>query len=433
MSKFLNFFSRKDIRNATVGGVAVKFGSTLFTLLNGILLARYLSLEWFGYYVIVISTVALLSIPITLGMPSLITRYVSKYVVYNDYASIKGLLVKTNQIAGCAVLIVYTVLAITYFLWWKRFDAVLVETLLCGLLLLPLLGFGALRSAALRGLKLIVLADFPDTLFRNGAFFISIAVCILSGISLTPQRAILLNILVSAFAFVIGFFLLRKNILLQIQPIKALFHTAEWVKQTIPFTINSGIVILKSKLLTYILAIFGSIEAVALFDVAMRGASFVSFILDALNQAISPFASSAFERRNMPALQRIIKKMSRIIFAISLPVALIFIIGGKPLLIFIFGSEYEFAYVPLVILCIGQLISAMTGSVGLVLSMSGHQAVFSNSNIFFLVISIIASIPFVIHCGVIGAALVYSGVLILQNVMLLYIVWNKMRINTTIF
>ena len=433
MSRLFKFFSKKDIRSASIGGVSVKFGSTIFALLNSVLLARLLSLEGFGYYVLVIATVMLLAVPVNLGMPFLVTRYVSKYLVYDDYASIKGLLIKTNKMAGMVVILIYFIAAISYFIWWKNLSPVLIESMLYGFLLLPFLGFGALRTSALRGMKLIVLADLPETLLRNGGIFITLVIVYFLGIPITPKSAVLINLIVSAVCFGIGYLFLRNKLLLKLKPIAPSYHSKEWFQQTIPFTINSSIVIVKSKVLTYILAIFGSVEAVAIFDVAMRGSTLVSFILDALNQAISPFVSSTFEKNNKEALQRIMKKTSRIIFSISLLVALIFVLGGKTVLIFVFGAEYVLSYWPLVILCIGQLVSATIGSVGLLLSMSGNQAVFSKNNIVFLVINLVLSIPFVIYFDVLGAAVLYSLILIIQNIILFVYVRRKLKINTTIF
>jgi O-antigen/teichoic acid export membrane protein len=430
---FKQLFSKKDIRYASVGSVGIKFGSAFFAFLNGVLLARYLTVEGFGYYVLSFSTIMILSIPITAGIPSLITRYVSKYEVNSNIAAIKGLLIRTNGYALIAIAGIYALAVLTYFFWWNQYAPVLVETLFYAFLLLPLLGLGALRSAALRGLKLVILAELPDTLLRNGLLTVFIGVCIASDITLTPQLAIIFQVVSAAIGFVVGLYFLQKKLLRHLKSVTAKYHNKEWFKQTIPFSINSGIQVLKLKLLSYVLVIFGSIEAVAIFDVAMRGAALVSFTLDALNMAIAPFISSAFEHGNKKDLQNIVKKTARIIFATSLPVALLFIIGGEQLIELIFGIEYTLAYIPLAILCVGQLVNAMTGSVGLVLNMTGYQSVFSKFNIILLIINLLCSIPAIIYFDVVGASLVFSGILIIQNILLIYQVRKRLQINTTIF
>ncbi len=433
MSGLSELFSKKGIRHATVGSVMIKFGSAFFTFLNSILLARLLSLEGFGYYVIAFSTVMLLSVPTTLGIPYLITRYVSKYEVHGNYRAIKGLLIKTNTLVLITTLTIFVIAAISYFFWWGSYESELVETMLYALMLVPVLGFGALRNAALRGMKLIILAELPDALIRNAIFTVLIVGCMLLDNTLTPQNAMLMHVIAGAVAFVLGFIFLRRKLWSQIQGLVPEFHSREWIKQTIPFSINSGVFVVKSKSLVYLLAIFGSVEAVALFEVAMRAASLVSFVMDALNLAISPFISSAFEKGRIGEIQRVVTRTSRIIFLFALPVALAFFIGGKPLLALVFGEVYKNSYVPLVILCGAQLLSAVVGSVGLVLSMTGKQGLLSKSNLIAMAAILVFSIPLIRYFDVTGAALIFGCILIIQNLFLLYYVRKHIQVNTTIF
>jgi O-antigen/teichoic acid export membrane protein len=433
LSKIINFLSKKDIRSAAAGSVVIKFGSAFFAFLNSVLLARYLGVQGFGYYVLAFSTMTILSVMATMGIPNLITRYISKYDVHNNFSAVKGLLIKTNLFVVFSTVIIFALAFISYLFWWRHYNSVLVETLLYSFLLVPLLGFGALLSAALRGLKLVILSELPNTIFRNFLFSISIVICVIIDYKLTPQLAIIFQIFAAALGFLLGYIFLRKNLLLKLKTISPTYFNKEWVSQTIPFSISSGVQVVKSKALTFILAVFGSIESVAIFEVAMRGAALVSFILDGLNMAISPFISSSFEKGETANIQKILKKTSRIILAFSLPVALLFIIGGEQLIQFVFGDDYKGSYIPLVILCVGQLFSAIIGSVGLVLNMTGNQKVYSNNNIMMLLLIILLSIPIVIYYNVNGAAVLFSATLVLQNILLLVYVKNNLKINTTVF
>ncbi len=432
MFKILKLFSKKDIRFATAGSVVIKFGSAFFAFLNSIILARYMGKENFGFYILAYSTILILSVPSTLGLPMLLTRYVSKYKTKNNYAHIKGILLFSHKTVLLALIAIFFIAFILYFLWWGKYQKSFVETLTIGFILLPIISFSSLRSSILRGLKLVILAEFPDTLFKNIIFSTLLTIWIYSGATLTPKTAMIFQIIAASTGFFIGLFFLYKKLLLKLKFITSVFFIKEWFKQTIPFTINSSIQVVKNKILTYILAVFGSIEAVAVFEVAIKGASLVSFTLDALNLAIAPYISSAFEHKNHNTIQRIIKKTGRLIFIFSLPVALTFIIGGKTILELLYGKSYLVSYIPLVILCVGQLISSIIGSVGLLLNMTGNQSVLSKSNIIALFLNIVLSIPFIIHFNSNGAAFVYSFVLILQNIYLLKQVKNKLSITTTI-
>tara|TARA_B100001146_G_scaffold225246_1_gene248664 strand:- start:19211 stop:20515 length:1305 start_codon:yes stop_codon:yes gene_type:complete len=431
-SKLRDIFSRQDLKLASIASVSIKFGGAFFAFVNGVLLARLLSVEGFGYYVLVVSTMMLLSVPVMAGIPNLITRYVAKYRVSKDEGAIKGLLIKTNQYALLATGGIYVIALLLYFLWWNQYDSALVEAMTIGFLMIPFLGLNALRSGALRGLKLLVMSELPDTLFRNFVIFLSILFCVLFNIELTPLLAVWFQVGVAFLSFLLGAYFLHKKLWNSLRPVSPVFRNKEWIQQTIPFSINSGIQVIKSRVLTYVILIFGTVEGVALFEVALRGANLVAFTLDALNRAISPFIATAFEEKNMQRLQKIITKATRLIFATSLPVALVFILGGESLITFIFGEAYVDSYIPLVIICIGQLVNAMTGSVGLLLNMTGNQHVFSKSNMLFLAINIALSIPAVLYFQVTGAAMAYTVILALQNITLVWYVKKHLNINTAI-
>ncbi|MEM7187504.1 MAG: oligosaccharide flippase family protein [Bacteroidota bacterium] len=432
MSKLFNFLSKKDIKSAAAGSLVIKFGSAFFVFLNAVLLARYMSVADLGYYVLVFTTMTILSVPGTMGLPNLLTRYISKYEVSGDRDLIKGLLIKSNLFVVYSTLVIYALAGITYFFWWGSYDGKMVETILYGLILVPIIGLSALRASALRGLKLVILAELPDTFLRNLLFTLLILGAVFFELELTPTKAIIYQIIAAGLSFLLGFLFLKRKLLNKLRSVVPKFETKEWTRETIPFSINSGIQIVRSKVLNYVLAIFGSLEAVAVFDVAVRGASLVAFTLNALNTAISPFVSAAFEQKNMERLQQIVRKTGRLIFVFSLPVALVFIFGGTALVMFVFGEEYDVSYIPLVILCIGQLVSSMVGSVGLLLNMTGNQKVMSRSNIQMMILHVIFSIPLVIYFDVLGAALIYSCLHILQNLILLRYVRKNLKINTAI-
>jgi len=425
-------FNSRQIKTAALGSLGIKFFSALFAFLSSILLARILGVEQFGIYILAFTTSILLSVPVSLGLPTLITRYISKYEVTKDNAAIKGLLIRSNQIVVATTALILLVAGLSYLLWWKNLDPMLVKTIWMSFLLLPLIALGSLRAAALRGLRYIILGQLPDTLLRNFLLCLGIGIYYLLGFELSPVIAMGIHAIAAATAYIVGYIFLRKKLLSRLRVIVPKYHNKEWMKQAIPFSLNSGVQVIKSRLLTYILAIFGSLESVAIFDVALRAAALVAFTLDALNTAIAPYISKAFENDDLIKLQRIVKKTSQIIFLFAIPVVLVFIFGGKPLLVFLFGSQYIASYIPLVLLCIGQLVNAATGSVGLVLNMTGRQAYYTKVTIFVTVINLILSIPLVILYDVIGAASIHAGLLIVQNIILVWFVKREMKINTTI-
>lgn len=428
-----SIFNSKQIRGAAVGSILIKFLSAFFALINGILLAQMLSVEDFGVYILAFTTILVITIPVSLGLPELLTRYVSKYDTENNYEAMKGLLIRSNQIVLVTSSIAILIAFILYVYWWRNYSETIVITFWYSLVLLPVLVFGALRAATLRGLKYVVLGQMPDTFLRNLFLTICLSLFYFLNFEITPQKAMLFHCGAALLAFLIGYLFLEFKILKTLRPKIATYKTKFWLREATPFAITGGVQILKTRSLTYILAFFGTLEAVAIFDVAMRGASLVSFTVDALNKAISPFISSAFELKQTENLQRIVKKTARLIFILSIPIALIFMIGGGSIVGWLFGEAYVASYIPLVILCVGHVINAITGPIGAVLNMTGNQDVLSNNQLWMMFTSICISIPLIYYFDVMGAAIAVTILISLQNIILYQYIKNHLKINTAIF
>jgi len=431
--KIRKFVNSQHIKTAAVGALGVKILSAFFALLNGILLTHLLSVKDFGIYILAFTTINIITIPVSLGLPTLITRYISKYIVLNNKPAIKGLLIRSNQLALLTYLITLIIAFTSYLLWWKSYSVNVVETFWYALILLPILVFGSLRGAALRGLKYIILGQLPETLLRNFFFCGLLVTVYFSDIKIAPQNAMIYHSIAALVAFIIGYVFLKKKLLNRLKNVQPIFKNKFWLKEAIPYSITSGSKAIKSKLLIYVLAIFGAIEAVAIFEIAMRGAKLVSYTSGAINSAISPYLSSLFEDNQKITLQRVITKSSLIVFVFSFPVAIIFFLFGKPILNVFFGANYIVSYIPLVIICIGQLIHAMTGPTGEVLNMTGNQKYFSKNQFQMLIIGAMISVPLIYYYDVIGAAIVFSSILILQNMLMVNFIKRKLKINTTIF
>ncbi len=431
--KILNFFNSKQIKTSIIGSLGIKFLSALFAFLNSILLARILGLEQFGIYTLAIATIFILAVPVSFGMPNLIIRFISKYEVEANYRAIKGLLIRTNQFVIISTLIVFAISIISYFLWWDSFNSNLVEAIWYGLILLPIVVLNSLKSASLRGLKFILLGQVSNIFLRSFVTFLGVIIYYSLQIELTPAKVIIIQIIATLFSLLVGSLFLTRKLKEKTIGIQPIYKNYEWLKQTIPFSINEGIKISKERVSSFILAIFHGVESVAIFEVALKASSLVSFNLDAINTAIAPYISSIFEKKDFKSLQYILKKSSRIIFITALPIFIVFFFGGEQLITILFGSEFNSAYLPLVILCIGQLVNAIAGSVGVVLVMTGNQAYYTKIIFTSTLLYLALNIPLVLYFNVVGAAINMGLLIIFQNIFFVVYVKKKLKLNTTIF
>ena len=121
------------------------------------------------------------------------------------------------------------------------------------------------------------------------------------------------------------------------------------------------------------LGILKPLDQVGVYRVATRLALFASFGLQAVNMVVAPHFASLYAKREMDKLQRLVTRSAQIVLAFNLIITSLFILFGKIFLDLVFGKEITSAYVPLLILLIGQLVNSAAGSVGFLLNMTGHE------------------------------------------------------------
>ncbi|MEX1664407.1 oligosaccharide flippase family protein [Zhongshania arctica] len=172
-----------------------------------------------------------------------------------------------------------------------------------------------------------------------------------------------------------------------------------------------------------------SSEALAQLAVAQRTAMLSSFILIAVNLFVAPRFASLYRNNDMLALEHLAIKSVKLISLFALPV-----IGG--MLIFpsflmgLFGAEFAEGAVLLQILAVGQFINAITGSVGFLLIMSGHERDMRNVTLISGFSAIFLAWFLTAQFGIIGAATGTAIAVATQNLLAVYFVKKRLGFNT---
>jgi O-antigen/teichoic acid export membrane protein len=92
----------------------------------------------------------------------------------------------------------------------------------------------------------------------------------------------------------------------------------------------------------------------------------------------------------------------------------------------LFGSEFVVGATILITLSIGQFIHVSCGSVGYILSMTGHEKLFRNVILVSAAINIILSTLLVQLYGSLGVAMATAFSLSLWNILALYLIRKKL-------
>lgn len=411
------------------GSAGMQAVNLLLTLVSGVMLARILGPESYGSYTFALSMVTLLSLPVKAGLPALLIREMAKNQLNKHWGTMKGLFKASNYFAIGYSLFVVSVSAVSLFLFKDGSEAV-IATLFWALFLLPLMAFEAVRAGTLRGLRWVVSAQIPEQIVRPLILIILISILVFFEGELDALKAIQFNLVGAFVAFLVGAFFLIKALPSIVKKASPEYCFKLWGASLIPLSMFAGLKLLDSQLSILFLGFLATEEEVGLFRVASTGAGLVAFGLTAVNMAMAPQVSRLYNAGDIKKLQRVITLSTRVVAVLSFPIAIFFIFFGDSLISFVFGDEYVLAAPALAVLCLGQLINTSSGSVALVLNMTGNERYTVISAAIALVINFLLSISLIPFIGVMGAAIGFSVSLSAWNIILAIIAEKKVGIKT---
>ena len=181
-----------------------------------------------------------------------------------------------------------------------------------------------------------------------------------------------------------------------------------------------------------IIGVFLIAEQVAFFSVAQRIAMLTSFILMAVNLVVAPKFSAFHAKGDDVGIRKTALFSVRLLVLSALPIVL-FMLVFPELLMSLFGDEFKQGAVILQILVLGQAVNVVTGSVGFLLMMSGHER---DMRLVTLIsgFGVLISVPiFTKLFGAVGAASATTFFISLQNLLAVYFVKKRLGFNTLMF
>ena len=407
---------RSYLIRGAFGSFVLKLTQTTAGFLLSVFLARRLGSEGYGTYSFCISIVTLLSIPAMLGCQNLLVKEVASYCAQGKFAFLCGLLIRIRQaslvssffISFCATVVAYRLIDSGPFR----------NVLLSAFCLVPLLSAMNLQNAALRGLRHVFLGQISLSLMPLLLIAIIMFSYLITNFILTPISVIWIHA-ITLLLLVLGIGrLLHLKLPKEIAHHVPAYETDRWVKSLLPFLFTEMMLTCNNEASVILIGIIQNTDSVGLFRVAQRGSDLVHFGLLSINMAIAPTISELFAKGEINRLQNIITKSTLLVTAFALLTSLTLIFLGKWLIPFIFGEEYIQAYVPLVVLCFGQLFNACMGSVGLILNMIGMENFVTRGITIAAISNLFLNAILIPQWGATGAAIANSIALVVWNTLL---------------
>ena len=418
------------LRGAGVVLVIQVAGAGLAYLLQ-VLLARLLGASGYGIYASAFVWVGFVALLAGLGFPAASIRFLPVYRARGDWARIRGFLRSTSRITFASAIAVALV-------------GVVVAELLRGFGLQPgrpVILLGALAVPALAGSMLYTeiaraggrmsVAFTPALIARPALIGIVCAALFSLRGALSPAGALAATAGVAYAVLAVQQLLTRRVFEDPEGGDHAVAELREWFGVGMTLLAAGAFVVTLMQVDIVIVGAFRGARDAGIYAAASKTASLVGFVVIAVNAAAAPRFASLWALGRPDQLQRLVTRLAAVIFWPSLVTSIVLAVLSRPLLD-LFGPGFDGARPALIVLLAGQVMSAAAGSVGYLLTLTGHHRDATRAIAVSAVACLLLATAGVWALGLIGAALGSLVGLMIFNGSLYWLVVRKVGIQASI-
>ncbi|HNP49313.1 MAG TPA: flippase [Bacteroidia bacterium] len=437
MDQVLNLFTQYKNPDGLLKSVSHTFVfrviGLLLIYLSQVLLARLMGPKAYGDYTVIITIVNMLLAISLFGMDTGALRFIPSALAKQEHGAVHGFIRFSYRLItfisiGCSIALFVFLLAKA-----KKFNIGFSEGLFWAVVLLPFLAFIYQASSVLRALQQIKISMLPVYILLPVSIGLGCIYYYNEHNKLPVDAAMMINLICT---FAVCIFINRKagktvnQIIPEAEPV---MKPGLWTSVSSVIFISTLLnMLLKQSDILFVSYFLGNTKA-GIYGAAVKISTLVAIGLSVTDYVFMPKIAALWEKRQVMKLQKLVREGSRQILLITVPIAVVLLASGKWLLGF-FGDAFSNAYLPLVILIVGQLVNAATGMVGGMLTMTGNQKMF----LIFYIVAFAAQVLLNIllipipGLGILGASIASSFGLILLNVIGFRYVKRKMKISASI-
>jgi len=407
-------------------GMGIVFGLQVF-------LARVMGVDQYGIYIYVLTWMTVLLLVVTHGWDTTTIRYVSSYSANEGWNLLRGFLFKCHIRPFVTGLAVGSIVVITALLIRQYIDYELFLVLMVGSLVLPFNALLQVESAAIQGMKRVVLAQLPQQVIRPLLLFGVIAIPLFV-FDITPNAVFVMtmNVASAAAVMLIAFLFLRSSIPHEVLSVSPEYRDKEWMGVALPLLLVSGFIMLMNRLDILMLGVLTNTTDAGIYSAASRIAELASSGMVAVNVIMAPLIANLYATGKYVELQRLVSQAALGAIAIAIPAGAILLFYGKEILR-LFGSDFEDGFAPLVVLVVGHLMNALVGSVGFLMTMTGQQHAAAYILGISALMNAVLNILLIPVYGMLGAACATAVTMALWNAAMATVVRKRLGIFPTIF
>lgn len=400
------------------GGVIIFIGTLVGGFMGFVLhivLSRSLGAEKYGLYSLGLSIFIIAHTVLLLGLRNGILRFAAIHKGQNDIGRLRGvilfslILVTILSIFVCGILY-FSADFLANFLFGKPKLASVLRVFFATL---PFYNIAMLCCYAIQAFQKMLPYIALRNIFQPAVNLIIVAALVLTGLQLTDALyAFLVTAVLLAVSGLYGLSRVFPKLISDVTPI---IQVRQLLRYSIPVLFIGVCYILLSSIDKVMLGSLSTSSNVGIYSIAAKVAIQIKIVLSCVNAAFAPIIADLNNKGHFDQIESLFKTSTRWIFTLVLPLNVICTLFSKEIMA-IFGSEFAGGWLVLVILATAYLVAAMTGSVGVMLNMSGKQDIELINTVSMVGLNIVLNIWLIKAYGIAGAAIATSISITLINI-----------------
>jgi len=426
---FLRDIHLKELFKGSSIAFTFKIFSILLSYVFFYILAKNFGAVGLGVFNTCFTILILTTVIAKLGLDTAIVKYIAEYVAKDNKHDIGRL----YFISFFLIILTGIILGILIFFFSSKLSILFFENDSQGKLF-KIIGFSIvpfsitqLNSEYYRGLKKIA----AHSSLQNGTvyFIILVLVLVLTRYFQGVDIVIYSLLFTSLFLMLLSTaFILKKIYSYKPQvsrvDIKTRINKRQLLSVSVPMLFSNSLFLVMSWTDTLMLSAFHGEDTVGIYNIALKIATLNTIALIAINSIASPKFSEIYSSEGKRRFKRIVQQTTVLSWMVSLPIFVIILLFPENLLN-IFGHEFVIGKYALIILSIGQIISAFSGSTMIVLNMTGREKAGRNILIVTVILNITINYLLIPRFGIIGAAIATMSSTIFWNIVSVIFIYKS--------
>ncbi len=411
-------------------GSTIAFIFKIFSIVLSYVLFYFLAKRFgavgLGIFNTCFTVLVLTSVIAKLGLDTALVRFVAEYVAKEKQEDIRQL----YFISFFLIIISGLIVGLLIFLFSENLSELFFENThqqklfkIIGFSIVPF-SITQLNSEYYRGLKKIT----AHSSLQNGTvyFLILVLVLILSRFYNSIDIVIYSLFITSIFLMLVSTVFIFHRIFTDEYDKKSetKIKTRNLLSVSLSMLLSNSLFLIMTWTDTLMLSAFHGEDAVGVYNIALKVASLSTIALIAINSIASPKFSEIYSSEGQRRFKRIVKQTTLLNWIVSFPIFIVILIFPERILN-IFGHEFVIGKMALIILSVGQMISAFSGSTMVILNMTGREKAGRNILIITVLINITGNYILIPKFGIVGAAIATMSSTVFWNILSVVFIYKS--------